>query len=114
MFDFTRLHPCMSLNGSCQFFLHDARNVPHVEEANFVLPCRWFKNASETYIKLPFIGAVSYLTLAVTPFCITFAVFWAVYRDKSFAWIGQDILVRYMFLIILKCFSSPLIKTIAQ
>jgi hypothetical protein len=32
--------------------------------------------------------------LAVTPFCITFAVFWAVYRDKSSAWIGQGILVR--------------------
>ncbi|KAK2366058.1 signal peptide peptidase [Trifolium repens] len=59
---------------------------------------RWFKNASESYIKLPFIGAVSYLTLAVTPFCITFAVFWAVYRDKSFAWIGQGILVGTVLL----------------
>lgn len=53
---------------------------------------RWFKHASESYVKLPFVGAISYLTLAVTPFCITFAVFWAVYRDKSFSWIGQDIL----------------------
>lgn len=53
---------------------------------------RWFKHASESYVKLPFVGAISYLTMAVTPFCITFAVFWAVYRDKSFSWIGQDIL----------------------
>lgn len=54
---------------------------------------RWFKHAGESYIKVPFFGAVSYLTLAVSPFCIVFAVVWAVYRRISFAWIGQDILV---------------------
>lgn len=55
---------------------------------------RWCKHAAETFIKVPFLGAVSYLTLAVSPFCITFAVVWAVYRNLSFGWIGQDILVR--------------------
>lgn len=45
-------------------------------------------------MKIPFFGAVSYLTLAVTPFCIVFAVVWAVCRRASWAWIGQDILVR--------------------
>lgn len=84
-------------NGIFQHFLHDVRFVPRVEETNFVFLCRWFKHASESYVKLPFVGAISYLTLAVTPFCITFAVFWAVYRDKSFSWIGQDILVRINF-----------------
>lgn len=58
---------------------------------------RWFKRAGEAFIKVPFFGAVSYLTLAVSPFCITFAVVWAVYRDVSFAWIGQDILVSISF-----------------
>ena len=58
---------------------------------------RWFKNAGEAFIKVPFFGAVSYLTLAVSPFCITFAVVWAVYRNVSFAWIGQDILVSITF-----------------
>ncbi|XP_057446400.1 signal peptide peptidase-like 2 isoform X2 [Lotus japonicus] len=59
---------------------------------------RWFKHAGESYIKVPFLGAVSYLTLAVTPFCIAFAILWAVNRDKSFAWIGQDILVGTVLL----------------
>ncbi|WRX18923.1 PA domain - like 4 [Theobroma cacao] len=54
---------------------------------------RWFKHAGESYIKVPFFGALSYLTLAVSPFCIAFAVVWAVYRNVSFAWIGQDILI---------------------
>lgn len=45
-------------------------------------------------MKVPFLGGVSYLTLAVSPFCVVFAVVWAVYRRISFAWIGQDILVR--------------------
>ncbi|KAH1189590.1 Signal peptide peptidase-like 2 [Glycine max] len=53
---------------------------------------RWFKHAGESYIKVPFLGAISYLTLAVSPFCITFSILWAVYRNESFAWIGQDIL----------------------
>ncbi|KAH9318639.1 hypothetical protein KI387_020408, partial [Taxus chinensis] len=54
---------------------------------------RWFSRLGGLYIRVPFFGAVSALTLAVLPFCITFAVVWAVYRRISFAWIGQDILV---------------------
>ncbi|MBA0704420.1 hypothetical protein Golax_016676 [Gossypium laxum] len=59
-----------------------------------MLSFRWFRRYAESFIKVPFFGAVSHLTLAVCPFCITFAVVWAVYRRISFAWIGQDILVR--------------------
>ncbi|XP_071917547.1 signal peptide peptidase-like 2 isoform X4 [Coffea arabica] len=47
---------------------------------------RWFKRTGESFIKVPFFGAVSYLTLAVSPFCIAFAVIWAVYRNASFGW----------------------------
>ncbi|KAF1869457.1 hypothetical protein Lal_00022863 [Lupinus albus] len=53
-----------------------------------------FQHAAQTFVKIPFFGAVPYLALAVTPFCIVFAVVWAVYRRVSYAWIGQDILVR--------------------
>lgn len=56
--------------------------------------CRWFQRAGDAYVKVPFLGPISYLTLAVSPFCIVFAVLWAVYRIASFAWIGQDVLVR--------------------
>ncbi|ONI23127.1 hypothetical protein PRUPE_2G171000 [Prunus persica] len=64
-----------------------------------LLSCfRRFKRAGESYVKVPFFGAVSYLTLAVAPFCIAFAVVWAVYRRVSFAWIGQDILVGTILL----------------
>lgn len=56
---------------------------------------RCFKHAGESYVKVPILGAVSHLTLAVSPVCIVLAVIWAVYRRHvSFAWIGQDILVR--------------------
>jgi hypothetical protein len=54
---------------------------------------RWFKPAAESFVKVPFLGAVSHLTLAVCPFCVAFAVVWAVFRQLPFAWIGQDILV---------------------
>ncbi|KAG4394555.1 hypothetical protein GLYMA_20G055867v4 [Glycine max] len=70
---------------------------------------RWFKHAGESYIKVPFLGAISYLTLAVSPFCITFSILWAVYRNESFAWIGQDILVRINFSPVLN--DIPLLQT---
>lgn len=71
---------------------------------------RWFKRAGDSYIKLPFFGAVSYLTLAVSPFCITFAVVWGVYRNVSFAWIGQDILGIALIITVLQIVHIPNLK----
>ncbi|KAF7151472.1 hypothetical protein RHSIM_Rhsim02G0231900 [Rhododendron simsii] len=71
---------------------------------------RWCKHAAETFIKVPFLGAVSYLTLAVSPFCITFAVVWAVYRNLSFGWIGQDILGITLILTVLQIVRIPNLK----
>ncbi|KAJ8768573.1 hypothetical protein K2173_022685 [Erythroxylum novogranatense] len=71
---------------------------------------RWFRNAGESYIKVPFFGALSYLTLAVSPFCIAFAVVWAVYRDVSFAWIGQDILGIALIITVLQIVHVPNLK----
>lgn len=71
---------------------------------------RWFKQAGESYIKVPFFGALSYLTLAVSPFCIAFAVVWAVYRNVSFAWIGQDILGIALIITVLQIVHVPNLK----
>ncbi|KAL8053864.1 hypothetical protein ABFS82_05G103600 [Erythranthe guttata] len=71
---------------------------------------RWFKQAGESFIKVPVFGAVSYLTLAVAPFCIAFAVVWAVYRDVSFAWIGQDILGIALIITVLQIVRIPNLK----
>ncbi|KAJ0963556.1 hypothetical protein J5N97_028678 [Dioscorea zingiberensis] len=75
-----------------------------------VLLSRWFKRAGESFIKVPFFGAVSYLTLAVSPFCIAFAVIWAVYRRISFAWIGQDILGIALIITVLQIVRVPNLK----
>nr|GEX51098.1 signal peptide peptidase-like 2 [Tanacetum cinerariifolium] len=58
----------------------------------------WFKHAAQSYIKVPFYGAISYLTIAVIPFCIVFAVLSTVYHETKFDWIGQDILVGTILL----------------
>jgi hypothetical protein len=71
---------------------------------------RWFKRSAHSFIKVPFLGAISYLTLAVSPFCITFAVVWAVYRDYSFAWIGQDILGIALIITVLQIVHVPNLK----
>ncbi|KAI5655467.1 hypothetical protein M9H77_32654 [Catharanthus roseus] len=71
---------------------------------------RWFKHTARSFIKIPFFGAVSYLTLAVLPFCIAFAVLWAVYRNLSFAWIGQDILGIALIITVLQIVRVPNLK----
>ncbi|KAF3448578.1 hypothetical protein FNV43_RR09291 [Rhamnella rubrinervis] len=71
---------------------------------------RWFKHTAESYVKVPILGAVSHLTLAVTPFCIVFAVLWAVYRSVSFAWIGQDILGIALIITVLQIVRIPNLK----
>ncbi|CAA3006253.1 signal peptide peptidase-like 4 [Olea europaea subsp. europaea] len=76
-----------------------------------LLSCfRWFEPAAESFVKVPFLGAVSYLTLAVSPFCIAFAVVWAVFRRVSFAWIGQDILGIALIITVLQVVRVPNLK----
>ncbi|PPD94305.1 hypothetical protein GOBAR_DD08677 [Gossypium barbadense] len=70
----------------------------------------WFQRFAESFIKVPFFGAVSHLTLAVCPFCIAFAVVWAVYRRISFAWIGQDILGIALIITVLQIVRVPNLK----
>ncbi|XP_052211297.1 signal peptide peptidase-like 4 isoform X2 [Diospyros lotus] len=71
---------------------------------------RWFEHSSESFVKVPFLGAVSHLTLAVSPFCIVFAVVWAVFRRVSFAWIGQDILGIALIITVLQIIRVPNLK----
>ncbi|KAF4363676.1 hypothetical protein F8388_026284 [Cannabis sativa] len=71
---------------------------------------RWFRHTAESYIKVPILGAVSYLTLAVSPFCIVFSVLWGVYREVSFAWIGQDILGIALIITVLQIVHIPNLK----
>ncbi|KAI3434329.1 PA domain-containing protein [Psidium guajava] len=76
-----------------------------------LLSCfRWFENSAQSFVKLPFFGAVSHLTLAVSPFCIAFAVIWAVFRHVSFAWIGQDILGIALIITVLQIVRIPNLK----
>ncbi|GLT78226.1 hypothetical protein SLA2020_497660 [Shorea laevis] len=71
---------------------------------------RWFKRAGGSYIKVPVFGAVSYLTLAVSPFCIAAAVVWAIKRNDPFAWIGQDILGISLMITVLQIVHVPNLK----
>ncbi|CAN4111583.1 unnamed protein product [Withania somnifera] len=76
-----------------------------------LLSCfRWFECFGQSYIKIPFLGPLSYLMLAISPFCIAFAVLWAVYRHISFAWIGQDILGIALIITVLQIVQIPNLK----
>ncbi|XP_012439675.1 signal peptide peptidase-like 2 [Gossypium raimondii] len=84
--------------------------VEGLQTCSVALLSRWFKRAGKSYIKVPFFGTLSYLTLAVSPFCIAFAVVWAVYRNVSFAWIGQDILGIALIITVLQIVHVPNLK----
>ncbi|XP_044504057.1 signal peptide peptidase-like 4 isoform X1 [Mangifera indica] len=76
-----------------------------------LLSCfRWFQHAGESFVKVPFFGAISHLTLAVCPFCIAFSVVWAVFRRVSLAWIGQDILGIALMITVLQIVRVPNLK----
>ncbi|XP_009592078.1 signal peptide peptidase-like 4 isoform X1 [Nicotiana tomentosiformis] len=76
-----------------------------------LLSCfRWFEHAHESVIKVPLLGPVSYLSLAISPFCLAFAVMWAVFRRVSFAWIGQDILGIVLIITVLQIIRVPNLK----
>lgn len=76
-----------------------------------LLSCfRCFEHAAETFVKVPFLGAVSYLTLGVSPFCVVFAVVWAVKRRISLAWIGQDILGIALIITVIQIIRVPNLK----
>lgn len=71
---------------------------------------RCFEHAAGSFIKIPVFGAVSYLALAVSPFCIVCAVLWAAYRREAYAWIGQDILGIALILTVLQIVRIPNLK----
>ncbi|EFJ28538.1 hypothetical protein SELMODRAFT_93092 [Selaginella moellendorffii] len=71
---------------------------------------RWFTHTSRKFVLLPVFGSVSVLSMLVSPFCITFAVLWAVYRHVNFAWIAQDILGIALIVTVLQIVHLPNIK----
>ncbi|KAI7733644.1 hypothetical protein M8C21_028587 [Ambrosia artemisiifolia] len=76
-----------------------------------LLACfRLFESAAKSFIKVPFLGGVSYLTLGVSPFCVICAVLWAVYRRHHFAWIGQDILGVALIITVIQIIQVPNLK----
>ncbi|KAJ8450232.1 hypothetical protein Cgig2_033426 [Carnegiea gigantea] len=75
---------------------------------------RWFERAAGSFVKLPFFGPVSYLGLALSPFCTASAVLWAVYRREPYAWIGQDILGIALILTVLQIVRIPNLQQFAH
>lgn len=71
---------------------------------------RWFTRAHGLYLHVPLFGPLSLLTILVSPFCITFATIWAVYRHVSYAWVAQDILGIALIITVLQIVRLPNIK----
>ncbi|KAK3120122.1 hypothetical protein QOZ80_9AG0682030 [Eleusine coracana subsp. coracana] len=71
---------------------------------------RIFKDCGHRTVRLPLLGEVLSLSAGILPFCVVFAVLWAVYRHASFAWIGQDILGICLMITVLQMARLPNIR----
>eukprot|EP01018_Ginkgo_biloba_P014589 Gb_05713 [translate_table: standard] len=71
---------------------------------------RLFSRYAHKTVKVPILGEVSFLSLIVLPFCIAFAVMWAVNQHASYAWIGQDVLGISLMITVLQIARLPNIK----
>jgi hypothetical protein len=63
---------------------------------NLYVSRKW-ENCGEKTVNVPLFGETSIFSLVVFLFCLAFAVFWASTRHASYSWIGQDILVSFIF-----------------
>ncbi|KAL7251023.1 hypothetical protein ACSBR1_012946 [Camellia fascicularis] len=50
------------------------------------------RNFGQKKVKLPLLGEMSVISLAVVVFVFVFAVLWAINKKASYSWVGQDIL----------------------
>ncbi|RLM57923.1 hypothetical protein C2845_PM18G06110 [Panicum miliaceum] len=69
-----------------------------------------FKDCEQKTVQLPFLGEVLTISVGIVPFCVVFAILWAVYRHASFAWIGQDILGICLIVTVLQMARLPNIR----
>ncbi|XP_062182465.1 signal peptide peptidase-like 2 isoform X1 [Phragmites australis] len=71
---------------------------------------RIFKDCGQKTVQLPFLGEVLILSVAIIPFCMAFAILWAVYRHASCAWIGQDVFGICLMITVLQMARLPNIR----
>ncbi|XP_031255828.1 signal peptide peptidase-like 2 [Pistacia vera] len=74
------------------------------------LVLRKCRNCGRKMVNLPLFDEVSILSLVVLMFCVAFAVVWAVHRQASYSWAGQDILGICLMITVLQIARLPNIK----
>uniref|UniRef100_A0A7N0T9A2 PA domain-containing protein n=1 Tax=Kalanchoe fedtschenkoi TaxID=63787 RepID=A0A7N0T9A2_KALFE len=67
-------------------------------------------NFGQRSLNLPVLGEVSLFSLGTFLFCVAFAVFWAVTRQSSYGWVGQDVLGMCLMITVLQVAQLPNIK----
>ncbi|XVE84535.1 hypothetical protein DITRI_Ditri17bG0021000 [Diplodiscus trichospermus] len=68
------------------------------------------RNCPQKALNLPLFGEVSIVSLVVAIFCLIFAFVWAVNRQASYSWVGQNILGICLMITILQLARLPNIK----
>lgn len=77
----------------CQILKRKTCFVSFLVYIHISLLCRKCRNCGRKTVNLPLFDEVSILSLVVLLFCVAFAVVWAIHRQASYSWVGQDILV---------------------
>ncbi|XP_042475890.1 signal peptide peptidase-like 2 isoform X2 [Macadamia integrifolia] len=69
-----------------------------------IVRCR---SCGRTTVNVPMIGETSILSIALLPLCAALAIFWAVKRQASYAWIFQDLLGICLMINVLQVARLP-------
>ncbi|KAJ4954567.1 hypothetical protein NE237_011350 [Protea cynaroides] len=68
------------------------------------------RNCGRKSVNLPILGETSILSIAILPFCVALAIFWAANQHASYAWIFQDALGICLMITVLQVARLPNIK----
>ncbi|XP_042484882.1 signal peptide peptidase-like 2 [Macadamia integrifolia] len=68
------------------------------------------RNCGQKNVNLPLLGETSIISIAVLPFCMALAIFWAANQHASYAWIFQDFLGICLMITVLQVARLPNIK----
>ncbi|KAH0470686.1 hypothetical protein IEQ34_000409 [Dendrobium chrysotoxum] len=71
---------------------------------------RMFRGCGRITLELPVLGEVTILSIVVLPFCVAFAIVWAIHRESTYAWIGQDTLGICLMITVFQMAQLPNIK----
>lgn len=84
--------------------------VEGLQHCTVAVLTRCFKGLGQKYVTIPCLGDISFFGLLVAPFCLALAVWWALHRHATYAFLIQDLFGMTFMITVLQMIRLPEIK----